>query len=148
MGNSERLKIRPRRASFRASIVGAQAGNLIVPITDARFFDYTGAVTDSNPDISRWYQAFAIQSGSTTGRNAQVQIKLIGGDEWVVPPTPFTSDESGDLTPGLITPGDLFFMRLPTPGIMVRLEVTQPLPGTDFDILVSMSENSDVPLRT
>jgi len=145
--------IRPRRTSFKVRVDGAQGADLDIPITGSRYYYYTDItdpawVADPEPDISRWFQSFAIQSSTTNGRNVDVQIKLIEGDEWVAPPTPYTSDETAAANPGRITPGDLFIMRLPTPGIMVRLLVSQPVGATDFNILVSMSENSDVALRT
>ena len=143
LNNNDRRNI---RTSFKAVIQGAQAGALIVPITGSRTFVYDSAsppLVDTGKDISRFYQSFAIQSSSANAQNVQVEIKLIGGDEWVTPPTPYTSDEEGAVSPGLITPGSLFFMRLPVPGIMVRLNVTQPVGGDDFEVLVSMSESAE-----
>jgi hypothetical protein len=153
MGDQNRrdpLTRRQLRASFVAAIDGAQAANLVVPITNSRKFTYDSAsppLVDPGEDISRFYQAFAIQSSTTNGRNVQVQIKLIDGNEWEVPPTPYTSDEEAAASPGLIVPGGIFFMRLPTPGVMVRLLVTQPIAATDFKILVAMTENAERPLR-
>lgn len=147
LNNNDRRQV---RTSFVAEVVGAQAANLVIPITGSRKFVYDSAsppLADDGKDISRFYQAFAIQSSTTNGRNVQVQIKLIDGNEWEAPPTPYTSDEEGAVSPGLIVPGGLFFMRLPTPGVMVRLLVTQPIAATDFKILVSMSESAERSLR-
>lgn len=146
LNNNDR---RQKRTSFVAYVQGAQAADLAIPITGSRQFTYDSAsppLADGGKDISRFYQSFAIQSSTTNGRNVQVQIKLIDGDEWVAPPTSYTSDEAGDASPGLIAPGEAFFMHLPIPGVMVRLLVSQPVGGTDFKILVSMANSSERPL--
>ena len=139
---------RMARETFVAKISGEQtAGDLVVPITDSGTFSYdTDGATDSGRDISRFFRAFTIQSSTTNGQNAQVQIAAVPG-EWVTPPTSYSSDEAADASPGLITPGDMFMMRLPTSGVEVRLSVTQPVVATNFQITVLMSDSSEREIR-
>ena len=151
----EPLDRRQVRATFQANIIGAQAADLTIPITNSRTFTYDSAappLADDGEHISRYYQSFAIQTslptGPATAKNVQVQINVIGGDNnWVAPPASYTSDDEGVVSPALLSPGEAFFMNLPTPGVEVRLVVTKPVAADAFSVLVLMTDNSERALR-
>tara|TARA_B100000131_G_scaffold290071_1_gene302564 strand:- start:2771 stop:3241 length:471 start_codon:yes stop_codon:yes gene_type:complete len=140
------LSRRGNRETFTATVVGDAGGTaaIDIPITNSGSHAYTaGGDADGGADLSKFYSHLVIQ---TTGNlNWTVQINALSSSNadtnWLDAPSGLFN--ANDSQAGTISNAGILFMKLPSPGVAVRLKTSATGNGTNARVTVLLTNSSE-----